>query len=65
MKPLSRLFADCTARAEDIASIAAEGQCRDLPPELQLALACHLRLAIAAMGGIVDEISQRVGNAHD
>lgn len=65
MRSLRHLFADCTGRAEDLASIAAEGQRRDNPPEMQRALACHLRMAIAAMGGIVDEINQRLGDAHD
>lgn len=59
------MFADLTAQAEDFHSLTVEGQRRDNSPDMQRVLACHLRTAIAAMEGIVGQINQRLGDAHD
>ena len=59
------LFADITARAEDFHAISVEGQRGDNSIDMQRSLACHLRIAIAAMDSILSEIKQRLGDAHD
>ena len=65
MKTVPHMFADLTARAEDFHSLTVEGQRRDNSPDMQRALACHLRMAIVAMDGIVGQIKHRLGDAHD
>ena len=65
MKAIPHLFANITAHAEDFHGISVEGQRRDNSPDMQRALACHLRTAIAAMDSIVVEIKDRLGDAHD
>ena len=65
MKSIRHLFADVMASAEDIAAVAMEGQRRDNSPDMQRALACHLRMIIAALDGIVGEIKTRLGDAHE
>ena len=64
-KSIPHLFADATAKLEDAHAISIEGQRRDNPPDVQAILACHLRMAIAAMDGVVGEIKHRLGDAHD
>jgi hypothetical protein len=64
-KSIPRQFAIITARLEDVHAVAVEGQRRDNSPDMQRALACHIRIAIAAMDSIVGEIKQRLGDAHD
>ena len=65
MKTVPHMFAELTAQTEDFHSLTVEGQRRDNSPDMQRALACHLRMAIAAMDGIVGEIKHRLGDAHD
>ncbi len=63
-KSIPHLFADLTARIEDLHSIAVEGQA-DNAPDMDRVLASHLRMGIATMDGIVGEIKNRLGDAHD
>ena len=63
-KSIPHLFADLTARIEDLHGIAVEGQA-DNTPDMDRVLASHLRMGIAAMDGIVGEIKNRLGDAHD
>lgn len=65
MTAIPHLFANITAQAEDFHAISVEGQRRDNTADMQRALACHLRMAIAAMDSIVGEIKDRLGDAHD
>ncbi len=64
-KSITHLFAEATAKLEDAIAISVDGQRRDNPLELQCALASHLRMALAAMDGIVSQIKQRLGEPHD
>ena len=64
-KAIPHLFADATAKLEDAIAISVEGQRRDNSQDMQRALACHLRMAIAVMDGVVGEIKHRLGDAHD
>ncbi|WP_336897066.1 hypothetical protein [Novosphingobium sp.] len=59
------MFADATAMLEDAIAITVEGQRRDNSQDMQRAMACHLRMAITAMDGIVGEIKIRLGEADD
>ena len=65
MKTIPHLFADTTAMLEDAIAITVEGQRRDNSPDMQRAIASHLRMAIAAMDGIVGQIKHQLGDAHD
>lgn len=65
MKSIPHLFADITARAEDLHAISIEGHYRDNSADMQNALAGHLRMTIAALDSIVGEIKHRSGNADD
>jgi len=64
-KAVPHLFADLTASAEDLHALTVEGQRRDNSPDMQRAIAAHLRSVIAAMGSIVLEIKQSLGDADD
>ena len=65
MKTVPHMFADLTAQAEDFHSLTVEGQRRDNSPDMQRAIASHLRMAMAAMDGIVGQIKHQLGDAHD
>lgn len=64
-KSVQHLFADLTARIEDMHGIAVEGQKADNAPDMDRVLASQLRMGIAAMDSIVGEIRHRLGDAHD
>ena len=65
MKTVPHMFADLTAQAEDFHSLTVEGQRRDNSPDMQRAIASHLRMAMAAMDGIVGQIKHQLGDALD
>lgn len=66
MRPsVSRLFADLTAKLEDMHSIAVEGQSRHNSRDMQRVLACQLRMGIAALDGTVGKIKRRIGDHRD
>ena len=65
MKTVPHMFAELTAQTEDFHSLTVEGQRRDNSPDMQRAIASHLRMAMAAMDGIVGQIKHQLGDAHD
>jgi hypothetical protein len=65
MKAIPNLFAEATAQLEDAHAISVEGHRRDNAPDMQLALVCHLRQAIAAIDAITSKIRQQLGDVHD
>ena len=65
MKTVPHMFAELTAQAEDFHSLTVEGQRRDNSPDMQRAIASHLRIAMAAMDGIVGQIKHQLGDALD
>lgn len=65
MKTVPHMFAELTAQIEDFHSLTVEGQRRDNSPDMQRAIASHLRMAMAAMDGIVGQIKHQLGDAHD
>lgn len=46
---VQKLFADATMTLEDLHSVAVEGQHREMPADMQLALARHLRAGIVGL----------------
>ena len=65
MKTVQHMFAELTAQTEDFYSLTVEGQRRDNSPDMQRAIASHLRMAMAAMASIVGQIKHQLGDAHD
>lgn len=65
MKTVPHMFAELTAQTEDFHSLTVEGQRRDNSPDMQRAIASHMQMAMAAMDGIVGQIKQQLGDAHD
>lgn len=58
MDDLPHAFADISARLEDLHAIAAEAQCRDNSPDIQVVLTIHLRSGLAALDTEVRAIAQ-------
>lgn len=50
-KSVPHMFADITAKLEDLHAIAVEGQRRDNAPDMQSVLHIHLRSGFAALDG--------------
>ena len=48
-KTIPHLFADVTARLEDLHSLAVEGQRADNAPDMQSVLIVHLRFGLVAL----------------
>lgn len=55
-KTIQHLFADVTAKLEDLHSVAVEGQRADNAPDMQNVLTVHLRDGLAALDGILRAI---------
>lgn len=51
-KTVRHMFADITAKLEDLHAIAVEGQRRDNAPDMQNVLNIHLRSGLAALDGV-------------
>lgn len=62
---IPRLFADITAKLEDMHMIAVEGQRRDNAPDMNRVLACQLRMGIASLDRSLAKIKRRLGEGHD
>lgn len=62
---IPRLFADITAKIEDMHMIAVEGQRRDNAPDMQRVLACQLRMGVTALDTSLAKIKRRLGDRHD
>ena len=56
-KSIPHLFADATAKLEDLHSLAVEGQRPDNAPDMQSVLIVHLRSGIAALDGTLRVMS--------
>jgi hypothetical protein len=63
MMMVQKLFADAMMALEDLHSVAVEGQRRDNAPDMQLALATHLRAGIVSLDAIVFDIALHLGAA--
>ncbi len=52
-KAIPHLFADATAKLEDLHAVAVEGQRDDNARDMQSVLTAHLRDGLAALDGII------------
>lgn len=59
------IFADITAKIEDMHMIAVEGQRRDNAPDMQRVLVCQLRTSVASLDLTLATIKRRLGNGSD
>lgn len=62
---IPRLFADITAKLEDMHMIAVEGQRRDNTPDMHRVLTCQLRMGVASLDTSLAKIKRRLGDGHD
>lgn len=62
---IPRLFADVTAKIEDMHMIAVEGQRRENTPDMQRVLASQLRMGVASLDTLLAKIKRRLGDDHD
>lgn len=60
-KSIPRLFAEVAGLLEDMHGVAVEGQRRDNPPEVQLALASSLRPGLVRLDKVLIEIGVTIG----
>lgn len=65
MTNVHKLFVDATIAIDDLHSIAVEGQRRDDTPDIQIAIARHLRAGIINLNAIVLDIARHLGQRHD
>lgn len=56
-KSVPHLFADVTAKLEDLHGLAVEGQCGDNSPDMQQVLCAHLRSGLAAIDVALREVT--------
>jgi hypothetical protein len=61
-KSVTRLFAEVTALLEDLHGVAVEGQRRDNPAEVQLALASSLRAGLVRIDRVLIDIGAAIGD---
>lgn len=63
--PVPRLFADITAKLEDLHAVAVEGQCHDHSADMQIVFAAHLCMGIASLDTALHQIRRQLGDAVD
>lgn len=63
-KNTADLFADVTAKLEDLHAIAVEGQRADNAPDMQTVLNVHLRSGLVALNGIVRSMTKTLEGGH-
>lgn len=54
---IPRVFAEITAKLEDLHAVAVEGQRRDNAPDMQIVLSAHLLTGLASLDGTVRTMS--------
>lgn len=62
---IPRLFADITAKLEDMHMVSVEGHRRDNSPDMQRVLVSQLRTSISSLEITLAKIGRRLGNGHD
>jgi hypothetical protein len=63
--PVPRLFADITAKLEDLHAVAVEGQCHDHSADMQIVFAAHLCIGVASLEAALQQIRRQLGDAGD
>lgn len=61
-RAVPKLFAEITARIEDLHAVAIEGQRRDNSPDMQRVLASQLRMDIMRLDAALGSIKTELGN---
>lgn len=63
--PIPKLFADISAKLEDLHGLAVEGQCHDHSADMQIVFTAHLCMGIASLDAALQQIRQQLGDAGD
>lgn len=63
--PVPRLFADITAKLEDLHAVAVEGQCHDHSADMQIVYVAHLCMGIASLDTALQQIRDQLADAGD
>jgi hypothetical protein len=63
--PIPRLFADITAKLEDLHAVAVEGQSHDHSADMQIVFAAHLCLGVAALETALQQVRRQLGDDQD
>lgn len=63
--PVPRLFADITAKLEDLHAVAVEGQCHDHSADMQIVFTAQLCMGIASLEAALQQIRHQLGDAGD
>lgn len=60
---IPQMFADVTAKLEDLHAIAVEGQRADNAPDMQSMFSAHLRVGLVAVEGTMRAIAVALGES--
>lgn len=60
--PIPKLFADITAKLEDLHAVAVEGQCHDHSVDMQIVFAAHLCIGVAALETALQQVRRQLGD---
>jgi len=63
--PIPKLFADITAKIEDLHAVAVEGQCNDHSADMQIVFAAHLCMGVAALETALQQVRCQLGDDQD
>ena len=63
--PIPRLFADITAKLEDLHAVAVEGQSHDHSADMQIVFAAHLCMGVASVETALHQIRRQLGDNGD
>lgn len=61
--PIPRLFADLTAKLEDLHALAVEGQCHEHSADMQIVFTAHLCMGVASVEAALQQIRRQLGGA--
>jgi hypothetical protein len=63
--PIPKLFADITAKLEDLHAVAVEGQCHDHSADMQIVFAAHLCMGVAALETALQQVRRQLGDEQE
>lgn len=63
--PVPKLFADITAKLEDLHAVAVEGQCHDHSADMQIVFAAHLCMGVAALETALQQVRRQLADDQD
>lgn len=62
---IPRLFADITAKLEDLHAVAVEAQSHHHSADMQIVFAAHLCMGVASLDAAMQQIRLQLGEDHD